>query len=96
MAPPKQSNTIDFDAAKQKRGPQSGGNASGPRASNLTELRQQLTLQLQSSLEAERILGLFFEEVRQLIPLDALGYRLRPAPGVRQQRQAFGELSPEP
>ncbi|MCO3628015.1 diguanylate cyclase [Pseudomonas aeruginosa] len=75
MAPPKQSNTIDFDAAKQKRGPQPGGNASGPRASNLTELRQQLTLQLQSSLEAERILGLFFEEVRQLIPLDALGYR---------------------
>ncbi len=38
-------------------------------------MRQQLTLQLQSSLEAERILGLFFEEVRQLIPLDALGYR---------------------
>lgn len=34
MAPPKQSNTIDFDAAKQKRGPQPGGNASGPRASN--------------------------------------------------------------
>ncbi len=77
MAPPKQSNTIDFDAAKQKRGPQPGGNASGPRASNLTELRQQLTLQLQSSLEAERILGLFFEEVRQLIPLDALATAIR-------------------
>ncbi|MEG6992663.1 hypothetical protein V1979_37945, partial [Pseudomonas aeruginosa] len=44
MAPPKQSNTIDFDAAKQKRGPQPGGNASGPRASNLTELRPPLTL----------------------------------------------------
>ncbi|MGC3566876.1 hypothetical protein ACPTFV_29760, partial [Pseudomonas aeruginosa] len=51
------------------------GNASRPRASNLTELRQHLTLQLQSSLEAERIHGLFFEEVRQLIPQDALGYR---------------------
>lgn len=75
MAPPKQSNTIDFDTAKQKRGSQPGGNASGPRAGNLMELRQQLTQQLQSSLEAERILGLFFEEVRQLIPLDALGYR---------------------
>lgn len=48
MAPPKQSNTIDFDAAKQKRGPQPGGNASGPRASNLTELRQQLTLDRKS------------------------------------------------
>ena len=74
MAPPKQSNTIDFDAAKQKRGAQPGAGGV-PRAGNLMELRQQLTQQLQSSLEAERILGLFFEEVRQLIPLDALGYR---------------------
>lgn len=48
MAPPKQSNTIDFDAAKQKRGAQPGAGGV-PRAGNLMELRQQLTQQLQSS-----------------------------------------------
>lgn len=74
MAPPKQSIPSISTPPSRSAAP-AGGNASGPRASNLTELRQQPTLQLQSSLEAERILGLFFEEVRQLIPLDALGYR---------------------
>jgi diguanylate cyclase (GGDEF)-like protein len=37
-------------------------------------LRQQLNLQLQTSLEPQRILGLFFREIQKLVPLNALSY----------------------
>jgi diguanylate cyclase (GGDEF)-like protein len=40
----------------------------------LAQLRQQMSLQLQTSLEPQRILGLFFREVQRLVPLDALSY----------------------
>jgi diguanylate cyclase (GGDEF)-like protein len=37
-------------------------------------LRQQLSLQLQTSLEPQRILGTFYREIQRLVPLDALCY----------------------
>ncbi len=43
---------------------------------SLAQLRQQLSLQLQTSLEVDRILGLFFQEVQRLVPLNALSYQL--------------------
>ncbi|MCP8464746.1 GGDEF domain-containing protein [Pseudomonas sp. ZM23] len=73
MVPPKQSNTIDFDAAKLQR------LASQPRQPSkrpldLLELRQQLNLKLQASLEAERILAVFFREMQHLLPVEYLAY----------------------
>jgi diguanylate cyclase (GGDEF)-like protein len=41
---------------------------------SLSKLRQQLSMQLQTSLEPQRILGLFFREIQRLVPLDALSY----------------------
>lgn len=44
------------------------------RLASLAQLRQQMSLQLQTSLEPQRILGLFFREAQRLVPLDALSY----------------------
>ncbi|WP_152221819.1 GGDEF domain-containing protein [Pseudomonas sp. SCB32] len=75
MVPPKQSNTIDFDAAKlQRLAAQEPRQRSG-RPLDLLELRQQLNLQLQVSLEAERILAVFFTEIQRLLPVDYLAYQ---------------------
>ena len=75
MKTPTQTNAIDFDSAKLQR----LGFGQPPlrpyRPATLTELRQQLNQQLQTSLEPERILGLFFREIQRLVPLDALQYR---------------------
>lgn len=75
MVPPKQSNTIDFDAAKlQRLATQEPRQRSG-RPLDLLELRQQLNLQLQVSLEADRILAVFFSEIQRLLPVDYLAYQ---------------------
>ena len=76
MAPHNQSNTIDFDAAKLQRLGYAGRSQKPLKPVSLAQLRQQLSLQLQTSLEAERILELFFREVQRLVPLDALSYQL--------------------
>ncbi|MEO8491948.1 MULTISPECIES: GGDEF domain-containing protein [unclassified Pseudomonas] len=75
MKTPTQTNAIDFDSAKlQRLG--FGQPALRPRRPvTFAQLRQQLSQQLQTSLEPERILGLFFREVQRLVPLDALHYR---------------------
>ncbi|GLZ86000.1 GGDEF domain-containing protein [Metapseudomonas resinovorans] len=75
MVPPSQSNTIDFDAAKLQRLGFSGKRQPKLRPLSLAELRRQLSLQLQTSLEVERIVSLFFSEVQRLVPLDALAYQ---------------------
>jgi diguanylate cyclase (GGDEF)-like protein len=67
---------------------------------SLAQLRQQLTLQLQTSLEVERIFSLFFREVQRLVPLDALGYQLTVSDlniemGVRASHSASYRLSHE-
>ncbi|AOE86438.1 GGDEF domain-containing protein [Pseudomonas sp. TCU-HL1] len=75
MVPPTQTNTIDFDAAKLQRLGLSGKRPPKLRPLSLAELRRQLTLLLQTSLEVERIVSLFFGEVQRLVPLDALAYQ---------------------
>lgn len=75
MKPPTQTNAIDFDSAKLQRLGFGQPSLRPRRPATLAELRQQLNQQLQTSLEPERILGLFFREVQRLVPLDALQYR---------------------
>ena len=75
MKSPSQTNAIDFDSAKLQR---LGFGQQPPileRPVNLAQLRQQLNLQLQTSLEPQRILGLFYREIQRLVPLDALSYQ---------------------
>ncbi|POA21792.1 hypothetical protein C1886_04240 [Pseudomonas sp. FW300-N1A1] len=72
---PPQTNAIDFDSAKLQR---LGFGQIPPlleRPASLDQLRQQMGLQLQTSLEPQRILGLFFREVQRLVPLDALRFQ---------------------
>jgi diguanylate cyclase (GGDEF)-like protein len=75
MKSPSQTNAIDFDSAKLQR---LGFGQQPPlleRPVSVAQLRQQLSLQLQTSLEPQRILGLFFREIQRLVPLDALNYQ---------------------
>ena len=76
MLPLQQNNSaIDINTAviaRLNRGQQ--GHASS-RAPSLAGLLRNLTLRLQTSLELDRLLELFFGEVRTLIPLQALAYR---------------------
>ena len=100
MVPPIQTNTIDFDAAKLQRLGFSGKRQPKLRPISLAELRRQLTLQLQTSLEVERIVSLFFSEVQRLVPLDALGYQhqssdLRLEYGSRSNHSAGYRLTHE-
>ena len=76
MAPHNQSNTIDFDAAKLQRLGYARAAQQVLKPVSLAQLRQQLGMQLQTSLEVERILELFFREVQRLVPLGALSYQL--------------------
>lgn len=76
MAPHNPSNTIDFDAAKLQRLGYASRLQKNLKPVSLAQLRQQLSLRLQTSLEVERILELFFSEVQRLVPLGALSYQL--------------------
>lgn len=74
MVPPS-SNTINLDRARQQR---NASQAAFSRESNpevLGTLRQRLTSVLQSSLDLERVLQLFQQEVGTLIELPGLSYR---------------------
>lgn len=75
MAPTKPSNTIDFDSAKLQRLGLGDNPLRGKRQISLADLRRQLSTQLQTSLEADRILALFFREIQALVPLDYLSYQ---------------------
>ena len=100
MKSPSQTNAIDFDSAKLQR---LGFGQQPPlqeRPANLAQLRQKLSLLLQTSLEPQRILGLFFREIQQLVPLDALTYEhtssdLRLAFGLRGHHSISYSLSHE-
>lgn len=75
MKPPSQTNAIDFDSAKLQR---LGFGQQQPlleRPVSLAQMRQQLSLQLQTSLEPQRILGTFYREIQRMVPLDALIYQ---------------------
>lgn len=79
MKTPTQTNAIDFDSAKLQR--LGFGQQTPPvkHPISLGQLRQQLSLQLQTSLEPQRILSLFFREAQRLVPLDALRYEHAPS-----------------
>ncbi|MET0846023.1 MAG: GGDEF domain-containing protein [Pseudomonas sp.] len=84
MKSPSQTNAIDFDSAKLHR---LGFGQQPPvleRPFSLAQLRQQLGQQLQTSLEPQRILGLFFREIQRLVPLDALTFQ-HPASDLRME-----------
>ncbi|KQN52640.1 hypothetical protein ASE98_21185 [Pseudomonas sp. Leaf48] len=75
MKTPSQTNAIDFDSAKLQR---LGFGQQSPlleRPLSLAQLRQQLSMQLQTSLEPQRILGIFYREIQRMVPLDALSYQ---------------------
>lgn len=100
MKSPTQPQAIDFDSAKLQR---LGFGQIPPllaRPASLAQLRQQMSQQLQTSLEPQRILGLFFRELQRLVPLDALVYRhaasdLRLEFGQRGHHSASYSLSHE-
>jgi diguanylate cyclase (GGDEF)-like protein len=76
MISPAQTNAIDFDAAKLKR----MGFCNRPNPNtllqpiDLAQLKLQLGLQLQTTLEVERILGMFFQGTQRLLYISALNY----------------------
>lgn len=74
-----QGNTIDFDSARLKlsKGAQPADVVPAERPPlSLAALQDRLTQQLQTSLELDRILELFFRELRGFFGLDCLEYRL--------------------
>jgi diguanylate cyclase (GGDEF)-like protein len=75
MKSPSQTNAIDFDSAKLQRLGFGQQQTTLERPISLAQMRQQLSMQLQTSLEPQRILGLFFREIQRLVPLDALSYQ---------------------
>jgi diguanylate cyclase (GGDEF)-like protein len=79
MKTPTQTNAIDFDSAKLQRLGLAQPSPLVTRPVSLSQVRQQLSQQLQTSLEPQRILGLFFREVQRLVPLDALAYQHKPS-----------------
>ncbi|QCY13796.1 GGDEF domain-containing protein [Pseudomonas sp. MPC6] len=90
MKPPSQTNAIDFDRAKLQR---LGFGQQPPRPErsvSLAQMRQQLSQLLQTSLEPQRIVGLFFREIQRLVPLDALSYEHK----ASDLRLEFGECAP--
>ena len=75
MKSPSQTNAIDFDSAKLQRLGFGQPHTTLERPPSLAQLLQQLSLQLQTSLEPQRILGLFYREIQRLVPLDSLSYQ---------------------
>ncbi|MDB5979691.1 MAG: hypothetical protein JWQ69_706 [Pseudomonas sp.] len=100
MNSPNLPHAINFDHDKLQRlgfGPQQ--HLTQPPVS-LEQLRQALSLQLQTSLEAEKILGIFFHGIQRLMPLNALHYEHRAGDlqlrfGDRARHRASYSLSNE-
>jgi diguanylate cyclase (GGDEF)-like protein len=74
-----QGNTIDFDSSRLKLS--QGTSLAGTQPVQTSELsldavKDRLTQQLQTSLEIDRILEMFFQELRNFLGLDCLEYRL--------------------
>lgn len=77
MSSPTQIRAIDFDRAKLQRLGFGQQQNVAQLPADLEQLRQELGLQLQTSLEAEKILSIFFRGIQRLIPLKALNYEHR-------------------
>ena len=73
---PVQGNTIDFDSARVKLGQTcSQRRRNGKPNVTLQDTRRELTQTLQTSLELERVLGMFYNALRELLYIDGLEYR---------------------
>ncbi|RAU47498.1 MULTISPECIES: GGDEF domain-containing protein [unclassified Pseudomonas] len=75
MSFPPPTNAIDFDSARLQRLGLVSVNSTVQPPLDEEQLRRKLALQLQSSLEADKILSMFFDSVQPLIPLGALIYQ---------------------
>lgn len=75
MSFPTRTNAIDFDSARLQRLGLVAANSPVHTPLDEAQLQRKLTLQLQSSLEADKILSMFFDSLQQLIPLSALSYK---------------------
>nr|GEZ71602.1 hypothetical protein [Tanacetum cinerariifolium] len=75
---PSTTNAIDFDNARLQRHGFAPQHSHVRPALDYEQLRRQLDLQLQTSLEADKILSMLFQSVQQLIPLNALSYKHLP------------------
>jgi len=73
-----QGNTIDFDSARLKLSQASKTAALPERpatAPSLHAVQQQLVMQLQTTLELEQVLEMFFRQLNRFLGLDSLEYR---------------------
>ncbi|SDU14997.1 GGDEF domain-containing protein [Halopseudomonas salegens] len=71
-------NTIDFDSARLKiksAGAQASKSVHSSASPSVSQLQQSLSQLLQTSLEMDRILGLFFATLQQALELNSLEYR---------------------
>jgi len=75
MSFPTRTNAIDFDSARLQRLGVAAAHTPAAQPLDYEQLQRRLSLQLQTSLEADKILTMFFNSVHQLIPLDALNYK---------------------
>ncbi|MGI3130138.1 GGDEF domain-containing protein [Halopseudomonas pachastrellae] len=73
---PVQGNTIDFDSARVKLAQGSVTRRRGNKPSASFEaVQRQLNLTLQTSLELDRVLGMFFAGLQELLQVDGMEYR---------------------
>lgn len=78
MAGSVQSNTIDFDTARLQIAQPRRRRVQSQTPRSLESIRQQLVSMLQTSLEMERLLAIFFQELQHACPIDALSYQNAP------------------
>ncbi|TLX56581.1 hypothetical protein DN824_15065 [Stutzerimonas nosocomialis] len=69
------SNTIDFEAARKQLLAASQAARQPKHPPTLADLYRQLSLRLQTSLEIDRLLEMFFSDIQGLLPFAALLYR---------------------
>jgi diguanylate cyclase (GGDEF)-like protein len=75
MSFPTRTNAIDFDSARLQRFGFAPAHGPAQQPLDYEQLLRRLGLHLQTSLEADKILAMFFSSVQQLIPLNALNYK---------------------
>ncbi|MFC3609625.1 GGDEF domain-containing protein [Stutzerimonas tarimensis] len=83
-------NIIEFDTSRMSSLEQVPSPFHVPRPASVAELHRQLGQQLQTSLEADRLLGIFLTAVRALVPVSGLSYRHGPT----DLRLELGEAAP--
>jgi diguanylate cyclase (GGDEF)-like protein len=75
MSFPTRANAFEFDSARLQRFGFASPHSPAQQPMDFEQLQRRLGLHLQTSLEAEKILGMFFNYVQHLIPLRALHYQ---------------------